>query len=146
MVSVIGALMRTMKTKKSDELRAPEAPQTEKQLPVNLGGTALSNAGSGMESDWLRIRDVVHTFKVSRSFVYELIKAGTVKSVSLRKRHNIKGIRLVSRSSFEEFIDRAWQREREPLSRNDGTSVLSQADLAEISPIPTPRTNDSVDH
>ena len=93
--------MRTMKTKVRRITRAPEAPQTEKQLPVSLGRTALSNAGSGMECDWLRIRDVVHTFKVSRSFVYELIKAGTVKSVSLRKRHNIRGIRLVSRSSFE---------------------------------------------
>jgi hypothetical protein len=42
---------------------------------------------------------------VSRAFLYELIRAKKIKSVSLRERGQIKGIRLVSAESIDAYIE-----------------------------------------
>jgi excisionase family DNA binding protein len=41
-----------------------------------------------------------------RSYLYELISSGDIKSISLRKRGNVRGKRLVSRESVLAFIQR----------------------------------------
>ena len=55
--------------------------------------------------EWLRIDDAVRLFGPCRSTLYELIGEGKIKSVSLRKRGAVKGIRLINYDSLAAFIE-----------------------------------------
>lgn len=59
--------------------------------------------------DWLRVSEAVKRYALSRSLIYELIKTGAIKSVCLRKRHNVRGVRLISRASFDEFLENLFR-------------------------------------
>jgi hypothetical protein len=41
---------------------------------------------------------------LARSYVYELIKDGSIKSVSLRKQNQSRGVRLIHLPSLRKFI------------------------------------------
>jgi len=59
---------------------------------------------------WLRIPEAVRTRGVGRSTLYTLIAEGKVKSRLLKaRRDSMRGIRLVSADSLDEFIERAEQ-------------------------------------
>ena len=55
--------------------------------------------------EWLRPKDVPKYFGVGRSKTYELIASGKVKSVSLRKRGQKHGTRLVSYDSLAAYLE-----------------------------------------
>ena len=55
--------------------------------------------------EWLRIDDVVRLYNIGRSSLYELISEGKIKSASIKKRGNIRGIRLISVASIEAFLE-----------------------------------------
>jgi hypothetical protein len=55
--------------------------------------------------EWLRIPDATRFSGLGRSSLYELIKEGRVKSVCLRKRNNIRGIRLINADSLNAFLE-----------------------------------------
>ena len=57
--------------------------------------------------EWLRIPDATRFSGLGRSSLYELIKEGRVKSVCLRKRNNIRGVRLISADSLSSLIEAA---------------------------------------
>jgi len=42
---------------------------------------------------------------IGRSSLYELIREGKIKSVSIRKRNAIRGIRLISADSLNQFLE-----------------------------------------
>lgn len=55
--------------------------------------------------EWLRPKEVPKHFGIGRSKIYELIATGKVKSVSLRKRGQKHGTRLVSYDSLSAYLD-----------------------------------------
>jgi hypothetical protein len=55
--------------------------------------------------EWLRPKDIPQFFGIGRSKAYELIADGKVKSVSLRKRGQKHGTRLVSYDSLSAYLD-----------------------------------------
>lgn len=55
--------------------------------------------------EWLRPKDIPKFFGIGRSKTYELISDGKVKSVSLRKRGQKHGTRLVSFDSLAAYLD-----------------------------------------
>jgi predicted DNA-binding transcriptional regulator AlpA len=56
---------------------------------------------------WLRIQEAVRTRGIGRSTLYELIAAQKIKSRLVKpRRDSIRGIRLVSADSLDEFIER----------------------------------------
>ena len=55
--------------------------------------------------EWLRPTDVPKYFGVGSSKTYELIASGKVKSVSLRKRGQKHGTRLVSYDSLAAYLE-----------------------------------------
>ena len=55
--------------------------------------------------EWLRPNDVTKYFGIGRSKVYEIIADGRVKTVSLRKRGQKHGTRLVSYQSLSAYIE-----------------------------------------
>lgn len=56
-------------------------------------------------SEWLRPKEIPSYFGIGRSKIYELIAAGKVKSVSLRKRGQKHGTRLVSYDSIANYLE-----------------------------------------
>ena len=55
--------------------------------------------------EWLRPKDIPKFFGIGRSKVYELITDGKVKSISLRKRGQKHGTRLVSYESIANYLE-----------------------------------------
>jgi hypothetical protein len=61
-------------------------------------------AGS-LSPEWARPDDITKVFGIKRATLWALMKEGRIKSVSLRKRHQIRGTRLVNLESVREFIE-----------------------------------------
>ena len=55
--------------------------------------------------EFLRIPDVERLFGLKRGLTYQLIGAGKIKSVSLRKKGARTGIRLVATQSLRDFLN-----------------------------------------
>lgn len=55
--------------------------------------------------EWLRPKDIPKFFGLGRSKSYELIASGKFKSVSLRKRGQKHGTRLVSYDSIAAYLE-----------------------------------------
>jgi len=58
-----------------------------------------------LQPEWVRIPDAMKFSGIGRSRLYELIESGKIRSVCLRKREKLRGIRLVSIRSLRDFID-----------------------------------------
>ena len=58
-----------------------------------------------LKPSWLRINDVVKLYGIGRSSLYELLAEGRLKSASIKKRGNIRGIRLLSADSIEHYLE-----------------------------------------
>lgn len=61
--------------------------------------------------EWLRIPEATKLFGISRSKLYELIAARHIRSISLRKRGQVKGTRLIDYDSLCAFLETACQNE-----------------------------------
>ncbi|MEZ5327832.1 MAG: hypothetical protein R3F19_22530 [Verrucomicrobiales bacterium] len=55
--------------------------------------------------EWLRIPEAIKRFGMSRTKLYELISEGDVRSVSLRKRGQLRGTRLISYDSMCDYLN-----------------------------------------
>ena len=55
--------------------------------------------------EWLRPKDIPKFFGIGRSKTYEVITDGKVKSISLRKRGQKHGTRLVSYDSLANYLE-----------------------------------------
>ena len=69
-----------------------------KDIQATIGNTAA------LRPEWLRIPDAVRYSGIGRSSLYTLISDGKIKSVSIRKRDTVKGIRLISVDSIDEYL------------------------------------------
>ena len=59
--------------------------------------------------EWLRIPNAVRIFGISRTKLYELIGKRRIKSVSLRERGQVRGVRLLSYDSLMEYLNEKAQ-------------------------------------
>lgn len=55
--------------------------------------------------EWLRISQATQTFGIGRTKLYELIAKNRVKSVSIRERGQVKGTRLISFDSLNDYLE-----------------------------------------
>jgi hypothetical protein len=53
---------------------------------------------------YLRVRDAVRYSSIPHTSFYELIASGEIRTVALRKKGNVAGIRLVDIQSLDEFL------------------------------------------
>jgi hypothetical protein len=53
---------------------------------------------------WLRPAQVPYYYGLGRSTIYSLMKRGLVKSVSVTKKNTIRGSRLISSASIDNFL------------------------------------------
>lgn len=59
---------------------------------------------SQLEPEFCRMGDLRKLFGITRSMAYLLIDEGKIKSVSLRRHGNAKGVRLVYVASVREYL------------------------------------------
>jgi len=58
-----------------------------------------------LRPQWFRIPDAVAVSGIGRSLLYRHISSGRIKSVCLRDRNSVRGIRLVNADSLFDFIE-----------------------------------------
>ncbi|MEJ6578435.1 MAG: hypothetical protein QNL33_18010 [Akkermansiaceae bacterium] len=58
-----------------------------------------------IKPEWLRIPLAIKTFGIGRTKLYELINSKAIKSASIRKRGQIKGTRLISFDSLNDYLN-----------------------------------------
>jgi hypothetical protein len=57
-----------------------------------------------LQPEWLRLPDAIRFSGIGRSRLYQLIDGGKIRSVCLRDRQKVRGIRLVSAKSLSDYI------------------------------------------
>ena len=77
-----------MKSLKSNTIDAAQVPANNKFLKPEFG----------------RVSDVVRDFRICRSSVYTLISECKIRSVCLRRRGAVRGIRLIDLDSVRNYI------------------------------------------
>jgi hypothetical protein len=65
----------------------------------------LAQSAGELLPRWLRIPAAVRYSGMSRSRLYEEMARGTIRSASLKGKHQTRGSRLIDRFSLDEFID-----------------------------------------
>ncbi len=66
--------------------------------------TALVEASTALEAEWVDLPGLERKFGLRRSSAYALISEGAIRSVVLRRRGTIKGKRLVDCESVRAFL------------------------------------------
>ena len=61
-----------------------------------------------IKPEWIRVTDAVRVSGMSRSKIYELIKAGKIRSFSKRERGAIRGMRLIFLDSLLDHIEEMY--------------------------------------
>jgi hypothetical protein len=56
-------------------------------------------------SDWMRVQQGMQYARVSRSRLYAMIRDHDIKSCSIKRRGRKKGMRFISKSSIDAFLD-----------------------------------------
>jgi hypothetical protein len=80
---------------------------TNTSLEQKDAACAASEQENSNRPIWLRIPEAVRTRGIGRSTLYTLIAEGKIKSRVLKaQRDSLRGIRLISADSLDEFIER----------------------------------------
>lgn len=72
-----------------------------------LSGEAASNthvSAQNLEPEYIRVGDAVRIFALSKPKLYELMGEGKVRYVSIRKRGQQRGTRLIVLESLRSFL------------------------------------------
>ena len=70
-----------------------------------LAIAASESPSANSHPEWLRIKEACHYSRLSKGLLYELMNAGHIRNVSLKKRGQTKGTRLISFDSLKSFLE-----------------------------------------
>ena len=73
-----------------------------KPIALLTRGTATA----AQKPEWLRIPQAIATFGIGRTKLYELINSKAIKSASIRQRGQLKGTRLISFDSLNDYLNK----------------------------------------
>jgi hypothetical protein len=90
---------------------------TSKDIQETIGHTAT------LRPEWLRIPDTIRYSGIGRSSLYTLIGDGKIRSVSIRKRGAVKGIRLISVDSIDSYLNSLSEAQCDNSRANSGEST-----------------------
>ena len=71
---------------------------------IVLSETKSAGLTPSLKLEWARIPVATHLSGLTRSLLYDHIRKGDIKSVCLRKRNSVRGVRLVNVDSLNAFI------------------------------------------
>jgi len=60
---------------------------------------------SNEEREWVRVKEAVRISGIGRSTLYSMMSDGRLKSACIRKRHCVRGIRLINVASLRSLIE-----------------------------------------
>jgi hypothetical protein len=69
-----------------------------------LKSTASVRSTEILEPEFLRPADAFDRYRIKRGHLYRLMESGRVRSVSLRERGKLRGLRLVVHSSLRDYV------------------------------------------
>jgi hypothetical protein len=82
-----------------------KATRTQRAAVTSAQKTvAPVTAGNTVAAEFLRLREVEKFFGLKRTYLYGLIRTGSVKSVALRKKGARFGVRLIHVASLRRFL------------------------------------------
>ena len=67
-------------------------------------GTTTVEPGAAGSPEFIRVADARRMFGLARTYCYQLIKEGKIRSACIRKRGAKTGVRLLDVSSVREFL------------------------------------------
>jgi hypothetical protein len=82
---------------------------------------------AAQDPEFLDARGVEGRFSIRRSLLYELLNAGQIKSVSLRRRGQSRGKRLFSVDSIRQFL----RSQMESCGNENGTAPVRRESIKE---------------
>jgi hypothetical protein len=68
------------------------------------GAPVLARKPQNLEREFCRVNDLAKPFGIRRGTAYNLLAAGKIKSVELRRRGCVRGVRLISVPSVREYL------------------------------------------
>jgi hypothetical protein len=80
---------------------------------ANKTAAPIAPGASGAQPEFCRPADMPRLFGIGRTYAYQLINEGKIKSISLRKRGARFGVRLISCDSVREFLAREMEKGEE---------------------------------
>lgn len=77
-----------------------------RMILVNDPNVQINGLNGGVTEEWIRLpKPKARFYGLSRTTLLELCESGAVKSTVLRKRHALRGIRLVFLPSLRAFLE-----------------------------------------
>lgn len=74
-------------------------------MSTTISNDVLTTSEIGNDPEWVRPPKYGQTIEgIGRSYLYELIKEGAIRSIALRRREKQRGIRLIHLPSLRKFI------------------------------------------
>lgn len=80
----------------------PNQDRKQKEVSVNGGAPTIDYQD---RREWMRVRQAVSCFSIGRSSLYKLLSKGLVKSVSIKERGALRGIRLINADSIRNYLE-----------------------------------------
>lgn len=84
----------------SEQPRPPKTPSA-----IAHGNNAGAAQQGELKPEFIRPKEVLRYFGLGRTAVYELIAANKIRSVSMRKRGQRHGTRLISYDSLKNYLE-----------------------------------------
>jgi len=95
-----------MKTLPSQTTLPPHASSIIREQPRDKDLVPFSTTTAKALPEWLRIKEAVAYSRLSKTKLFDLIKRGLIKSVSLKERGMVRGSRIVSGDSLRAFLEK----------------------------------------
>lgn len=61
------------------------------------------SVSTASKPEWVRVPEAVRMYGVGRTTLYGLISEGLIKSACIRKQGNVRGVRIISTASFDQY-------------------------------------------
>ena len=73
----------------------------------------LTNSNESIDKpEFIRVKDAVQRFGISKSKIHQLISEGLIRSSSLRARGQVRATRLIEYDSLKDFIESKMERKK----------------------------------
>ena len=99
--------------------KKPEAPFWLNEVMDKNTHNKTITKQQPLKPEWIRVTDAVRVSGISRSKIYELIKAGKIKSFSKRERGGVRGMRLIF---FDSLLDHIEEMYAVAMANHEGSS------------------------
>jgi hypothetical protein len=74
-------------------------------MATGLDNNVMKILDTNSKPEWLRIPAAIEIFGLRRSLLYSLIQDGLIKSACVRRRGNVRGVRLISYDSLADYVE-----------------------------------------